>query len=98
MKADVFVRKMGRGVPSRSKKFDNFIFRPKWCNLAHFESLNICVLGHEVCWGVLMNLEFRGSLGCVCVWGGGGCTHPVVPVAYTPWLRAWGVIGWVNEA
>ena len=29
-----------------------------------------------------MNLEFRGSLGCVCVWGGGGVRpHPVQPLA-----------------
>ena len=33
-----------------------------------------------------MNLEFRGSLGCVCVGGGGG-----VRTLCTPWLRAWGV-------
>ena len=40
MKADVFEPKMGRGVPSRSNNFDNFLF--KWCNLAHFEGLIMC--------------------------------------------------------
>ena len=40
MKADVFVRKMGRGVPSCSNNFDNCIF--KWCNLVHFEGFVMC--------------------------------------------------------
>ena len=35
----MFVRKMGRGVPSRSN-FDNCIF--KWCNLVHFEGFIMC--------------------------------------------------------
>ena len=40
MKADVSVRKMGRGSPFRSTNFDDFIF--KWCNLAHFKVLFMC--------------------------------------------------------
>ena len=66
--------------PPAVNKIDNFIF--KWCNLAHFKGLIYkCVLGHEVCWGVLMNFQFRGSLGCLCVGGGGVRTHPVHPLA-----------------
>ena len=36
-----------------------------------------------------MNLEFRGSLGCVCVWGGGWGGGPP---GYGP-----GVCHWVGE-
>ena len=58
-----------RGVPSRSKNFDNFIF--KWCNLVHFElGLIMCFRPLTLLGSAGMNLELRG---------GGGWPHPVTP-------------------
>ena len=67
MKADVFVRKMGRGVPSRSKNCDSFIF--KWCNLVHFEGVIMC----------FRPLTLLGSFEEFGIGGGGRGGGPVTP-------------------